>query len=70
MYALICQFLWCFGCSGFQMLSRFSIWVLSKFSGLRVCFFKKWFSKFNFNYLREAPNKAFKSDSQRLVISV
>ncbi|TOM29240.1 hypothetical protein CGH80_23505 [Vibrio parahaemolyticus] len=42
---LICQFLWCFGCSGFQRLSRFSIWVLIKFSGLRVFLFPKgWFS--------------------------
>ncbi|OQU16622.1 hypothetical protein EM47_024020 [Vibrio parahaemolyticus] len=29
------QFLWWFGCSGFQKLSRFSIWVLFKLSGLR-----------------------------------
>ncbi|MDW1987763.1 hypothetical protein R7Q46_25590, partial [Vibrio sp. 811] len=64
-------FLWCFGCSGLQRLSRFSIGVLIKFSGLRVFLFPKgWFSKSNFNYLREAPNKAFKSDSQRLAISV
>ncbi len=41
MYALICQFLWCFGCSGFQRLSRFSIWVVIKFSGLRVVVFPK-----------------------------
>ncbi|EXJ40225.1 hypothetical protein D047_5002 [Vibrio parahaemolyticus VPTS-2010_2] len=34
-YVLNCQFLWWFGCSGFQRLSRFSIWVLFKFSGLR-----------------------------------
>jgi len=31
---------------------------------------EKVLSKINFNYLREAPNKAFKSDSQRLAISV
>ncbi|MCV5388365.1 hypothetical protein OFC62_26910, partial [Escherichia coli] len=31
---------------------------------------KRWFSKSYFNYLREAPNKAFKSDSQRLAFSV
>lgn len=45
-YALICQFLWCFGCSGFQRLSCFSIWVLIKFSGLRAfCFSKRCFLK-------------------------
>ncbi|EPZ2383023.1 hypothetical protein ACXLPV_004823 [Vibrio parahaemolyticus] len=32
------QLLWWFGCSGFQKLSRFSIWVLIKFSGLRLFF--------------------------------
>ncbi|POC58749.1 hypothetical protein CRN32_05195 [Vibrio vulnificus] len=37
-YVLNCQFLWWFGCSGFQRLSRFSIWVLIKFSGLRLFF--------------------------------
>ncbi|WP_229652749.1 hypothetical protein, partial [Vibrio parahaemolyticus] len=35
-YVLNCQFLWWFGYSGFQRLSRFSIWVLIKFSGLRT----------------------------------
>ncbi len=40
-YVLNCQFLWCFGCSGFQKLSRFSLWVLAKFSGLRAFFFLK-----------------------------
>ncbi|WP_219582501.1 hypothetical protein, partial [Vibrio parahaemolyticus] len=31
----------CFGCSGFQKPSRFSIWVLIKFSGLHVFLFPK-----------------------------
>ncbi|TBT60570.1 hypothetical protein D5E72_26025 [Vibrio parahaemolyticus] len=65
------QFLWCFGCSGFQRLSRFSIQVFLNFSELlKFNILKRWFFKSNFNYLREAPNKAFKSDSQRLAISV
>ncbi|CDT96206.1 hypothetical protein VDIAB_290004 [Vibrio diabolicus] len=65
------QFLWCYWCSVFQILSRFSIQVFLNFSELlNFNVPKRWFSKSYFNYLREAPNKAFKSDSQRLAISV
>ncbi|MEJ3630449.1 hypothetical protein, partial [Vibrio vulnificus] len=38
-YVLKSQFLWWFGCSGFQKLSRFSIWVVIKFNGLRALIF-------------------------------